>query len=402
MNTLAIDSAFLLRPVSAPRSAAARFTVDGDDGLEAHLTQTCARALSGLRGIIPAGKFEALLLGGGYGRGEGGVLRSEAGDRPYNDIEFYVALKGNRHWNEALYRRPMDVLAQILTHLADVEVEFKITSLKEMGRNPVSMFTYDLLAGHRQLWGDPRCLAPCSLHRRAESIPLAEATRLLFNRCTGLLLAKAQLAQENFTDDAADFVGRNLAKVQLALGDAVLTVAGRYHWSCRERHRRLGKLTGLAVPEFAAVRQHHEIGVEFKLHPTLGGRSRAELAALHEELSGLALRIWLWAETRRLARHYTSARAYAGDAISFFPQTSALRNAVLNLRSAGPRFLRNTRRRWRHPRERAMRALTLLLWEPDALSHPGLRARLQSELNTEAATFDTLLAAYTGLWRRVQ
>src|SRR4051794_37699748 len=72
-----------------------RFTMDGDDALEKHLTRGCEQVLSGVRGLIPAHKLEAVLLGGGYGRGEGGVLRTSEGDRPYNDLEFYVAITGN-------------------------------------------------------------------------------------------------------------------------------------------------------------------------------------------------------------------------------------------------------------------------------------------------------------------
>jgi hypothetical protein len=63
-----------------------RFTLDGDEALERHLAHTCARVLSGIRGLIPPRRLEAVLLGGGYGRGEGGVLRGPGGDRPYNDL----------------------------------------------------------------------------------------------------------------------------------------------------------------------------------------------------------------------------------------------------------------------------------------------------------------------------
>ena len=132
-----------------------RFTLDGDNALEGHLELTCARILSGIRGLIPAPKLEAVLLGGGYGRGEGGVLRGPAGDRPYNDLEFDVAIKGNRHVNAFRYHRRLEVLGEILTHIADVEVEFKITSLVELAARPVSMFSYDLIAGHRLLWSNP-------------------------------------------------------------------------------------------------------------------------------------------------------------------------------------------------------------------------------------------------------
>ena len=103
------------------------------------LVRTCARVASGIQGLISPRRLEAVLLGGGYGRGEGGVLRGPGGDRPYNDLEFYVAIRGNRHLNELRYRRRLEVLGEILTHLADVEVEFKVTSLAELARLPVSM-----------------------------------------------------------------------------------------------------------------------------------------------------------------------------------------------------------------------------------------------------------------------
>src|SRR5687767_13815582 len=71
-----------------------RFTIDGSDSLEKHLAETCKRVAVGVREIIPNGRLDALLLGGGYGRGQGGVLRTDADDKPYNDLEFYVCLNG--------------------------------------------------------------------------------------------------------------------------------------------------------------------------------------------------------------------------------------------------------------------------------------------------------------------
>ncbi|MFA6168933.1 MAG: glycosyltransferase, partial [Gemmatimonadaceae bacterium] len=119
-----------LREADPP--AGARFTLDGDAALERHLALSCARVADGLRALLPDRKLEAVLLGGGYGRGEGGVLRSPAGDRPYNDLDFTVAIQGGRRINALRYQRRLDVFGEILTHQADVEVEFKITSLAEL------------------------------------------------------------------------------------------------------------------------------------------------------------------------------------------------------------------------------------------------------------------------------
>jgi hypothetical protein len=387
--------------IAAPVS---RFTLDGDDALETHLAHTCARVLSGIRGLIPADKLEAVLLGGGYGRGEGGVLRGATDDRPYNDLEFYVAIHGNRHVNEYRYHRRLEVLGEILTHLADVEIEFKITSLAELAARSANMFSYDLVAGHRALWASAAAsgLPGCDHHRDSGRIPTSEATRLLMNRCSGLLFAHTQLEAEPFTPAAADFVRRNLAKVQLACGDAVLTAHGRYDWSCRTRHTRLAELAAAEPgPWLDAVQHHHTAGVAFKLHPNSGGLAREALRTLYDEVSAVARDTWLALESRRLGRTFSTVRTYAEDPGDFSAGTSPLHNFALNFRAAGFRFHSHPSP-WRHPRQRIFRALAVLLWEPAALTDPNLRALLETNLHARVSTAAEGLTAYRALWSRVR
>ena len=146
-------------------------------------------------------------------------------------------MRGPDCLNERRYQAALHSLGERLSSLAGVEVEFKILSLEKLRGSSASMFYYDLVMGHHRLWGAESLLADCAHHCAAERIPLAEATRLLMNRCSGLLFAREQLFREPFPLEAADFVGRNHAKAQLALGDVVLTAHQQYHWSCRERAR---------------------------------------------------------------------------------------------------------------------------------------------------------------------
>jgi hypothetical protein len=381
-----------------------RFTRDGDDALEWHLERTCARIVSGIRGLIPPAKLEAIILGGGYGRGEGGVLRDGKGDRPYNDLEFYVSVRGSRHINEVRYRRRLEVLGEILTHLADVEVEFKITSLAQMAARPVSMFSYDLATGHRLLWGGESVdlLVGWERHHVSENITQEEATRLLMNRCSGLLFARVQLRQEPFTLAASDFVRRNVAKAQLACGDALLTAHGLYHWSCTERHRRLNELAreGHSSWYEAAFRLHAE-GVQFKLHPESGPVPRIELLEKHVEVTAFALKCWLWLESRRLGRTFTSARAYAEADCDKCPGSSLFVNMLLNLRADGFR-LRARPAPWRHPRQRLYHSLALLLWEPEVIDDPAQHGLIEAELNARGAGLNEWVAAYQSLWVRTR
>jgi hypothetical protein len=222
------------------------------------------------------------------------------------------------------------------------------------------------------------------------------------NRCSGLLFARTALKQAPLTPSAAEFARRNVAKARLACGDAVLAARGRYHWSCRERRSRLKSLAlSEPSPWIENVLRHHAAGVEFKLHPEAGEIGREALVACHDEITGVALQCWLWLETRRLGRPFSSARAYAEDAADKCPGSSPFRDFLLNLRADRLRP-RAEPRPWRHPRQRIFRSLALLLWEPAAVADPKMQARIAGELNGRPTAGGDWTSAYQALWRRVR
>ena len=376
-----------------------RFTRDGSTALEAHLARICRRVADEAQKLVPALALEAVVLGGGYGRGQGGVLRTDEGDRPYNDMEFYVFIRGNVLLSEWWYRAAFDELGERLSPESGAHVEFKILSAEKLRRSPVTMFSYDLAAGHKVIFGNEEIFRGCEHHLWNHRIPLHEATRLLFNRCSGLLLAKNFLRAGSLTREQTDFVARNLAKAELAFGDAVLTAFRQYHWSCVERAERLGRLAISESPSWLAdVRRHHARGVEFKLHPACAGAPKAQLEREHAEITRLGLRLWLWVESRRLSRNFLSAREYAQAGEVKCPEIPARRNWLLNLRTFGIGALRD-RRIFRYPRERLFDALCLMLWDGDALDEPALKRRLRHDLQAPTSEWPDLIPAYRNIWQ---
>jgi len=367
-----------------------RFTIDGSDALEAHLAATCEKVLTGVKSLVPTAKLEGIALGGGYGRGEGGVLKTPAGERPYNDLEFFVFIRGNAILAERKFRHPLHELGERLSPEAGLEVEFKVLTLDKLRRSAPSMFYYDLVAGHRWTLGDESLFTGCDQHRDAAKIPLHEATRLLFNRCSGLLYSLERLRRKDFGEAESDFVGRNLAKAQLAFGDVLLAANGQYNWSCRERHARLTKLSAVESLPLADLVRHHATGVEFKLHPTRSTESREVLAARHAELSELGKKLWLWLESKRLGTKFSTPLDYVFSEANLCPETSALRNRLVNFRAFSAGGLACAR----YPRERLFRSLALLLWEQNEFE------KVRSELRTSAADFSGLISAYENLWKR--
>jgi hypothetical protein len=369
----------------------ARFTLNGSDALEHHLANVCQRVLAGLGRIIPAHKLQGLALGGGYGRGEGGVMEALPGDMPYNDLEFYVFVRGHPWLNELRYSKSLNALSAELALRAEVELEFKITSPAKFRRSPPSLFYHDLVMRHRWLLGDDRLFAGCEHHRAAENIPRSEATRLLMNRCSGLLFAREKLGHDGFSAEDADFVCRNVAKTELALGDAALIAFGKYNWSCLERGRRLAELGATEdLPWLEAVRQRHVAGIEFKLRPHRSALAREALQQRFDEVSSLALESWLWLENRRLGCHFRSAADYASSRINKWPGTGNWRNRLANVRVFGPRALLRPCHR-RHPRERILNALVFLLWASAGPANESTR-KIRRELRLSGPT--ALIPAY--------
>jgi hypothetical protein len=376
-----------------------RYTLDGDCKLEAQIAMICDKTRDAILEIVPRNRIDGMLLGGGYGRGEGGVLETDEGQKPYNDLEFYLLLRGNRLLNQASYGKRIHEAAHRLSEQVGIEVEVKLLTLRELEQGPLSMFYHDLFMGHRWVLGTEDLLAGCERLGRAEDIPNFEAARLLMNRVSGLLFSRERLQRTDFTLSDADFVGRNLAKAKLGLGDAILALDRKYHWSCMERHRRLDKSTLLqAMPWYRELLALHEEGVRFKLHPHQSTETREALQHEHESITELAWNVWSYIEQRRLDR-FTSPLEYALSVGNKCPETGPGKNLLVN----GKLFLSTKRfppRLSRYPRERLLNALPLLLWEQDSVRNGIARDFLRRELQTTANDFGGFVQAYEKLWQK--
>ena len=331
--------------------------------LAAKLHGYLAQLAASLGGQAFAGKVAFLLLAGGYGRGEGGVFRASDAAPPelYNDLEFYLVLRDAsaageaRHWCHAESHRGEEA--------AGIEVEFKILTLAELQDASPSIFYYDLLAAHHLVWGDAALVEALPGRLRDPAlIPAHEATRLLFNRGTGLYFCKRQFAGSGERLDSG-FIERNHAKARLALADAVLALNGRHHHSCRVRHERLAEPLARTPPNWSQLVAWHEGAVEFKLHPRHEHPPHEILIQRQNELTAAWTLVFLWLESIRLGQAFRTVEDYAASKRRLFPEFPPMRNWLLHLRDRLRRG-RPPRGWFDYPRAALQRALTLLL-QPD-------------------------------------
>ncbi len=108
----------------------------------------------------------------------------------------------------------------------------------------------------------------------------------------------------------------------------------------------------------------------------------------------MELRVWLWLENRRLGCDFRSATDYALSRINKWPLTRSWRNRLSNIRVFGPRALLL---HGRHPREKILNALVLLLWVRTEAA-PGFARTVRRELLWSEPS--ALIPAYRKRWGR--
>ena len=297
---------------------------------------------------------EAIVLGGGYGRGEGGIATgSEGAPAFFNDLDYFIFTAGPD--DPALLRALREWEQQESSRLG-IDVEGKYLRRSALSQTAGSMMFYDLVAAHTIVAGPEDFFEPYRALANPASIEAVEATRLLWNRGSGLLFARADLAEGG---DLA-VVHRNQAKAKLALGDALLARRGKYCAYARDRQAVLCAEADID-PRIVAL---HQAGVHFKLSPTPTPPVET-LMATQAELTALWLACFLEVESARLSGQFATPSAYARHPGRLFPGNSRCRNLLLSLRDQLRRG-GTLRPRSDYPRGALQRALVLLLEaEPD-------------------------------------
>jgi hypothetical protein len=250
---------------------------------------------------------EGLVLGGGYGRGEGGVVVVDGVERPYNDFDLFLFVKPRVRMREVALDRVLQPHALRLGIHVDVSRPIRLAEVADW---PPALIWMDLLEGHTVLAGPPdllACRAPAWLGR---PLPSVEALRLLLNRGAGLMWAMRVVRQAEAPPDP-DFVRRNAYKAALALGDALLILHGRYRSRCEGRD---AVFEGLAddLPDVRAldVAGYHREGLAFKFRPDLAPRAAWTKPDL-EALCRAYIRVFLAVESRRHGIRLADPRSYA-------------------------------------------------------------------------------------------
>jgi hypothetical protein len=221
-------------PVAASGRARSRsrWFVSADPAVDTLVASQLQRSVMAIRERAPSAT--AVVLAGGFGRGEGTPAGVGALARPSNDYDIVVlGIDGPE-------------VAGLGDDLArEFRMDFvDISGGRSLDRGPVSRLgDFDLRYGSQVLWGDPTIVERLGAFAPAE-LDLVEAVFLVGNRMGGMLLG---LTGEHATPgDEAAYRSRQTSKLLIAIADAWLIVTGDYSVSYAVRRQRFADLARAA------------------------------------------------------------------------------------------------------------------------------------------------------------
>ncbi len=268
----------------------------------------------------------AVLLVGGFGRGEGTIVQDTEGYRPINDYDMIIVVPNRKKLPAQLLEALPEFGEQLNRKVMVKQVDLAILDARFLALPTPSVGRYEIKHGHMIVYGR----LPYKIRSfPAHWLPLFEGTRYYRNRAGGLLIARLLLDGKGVFDDdqRGELAWLEISKAILTLGDGYLISAHLYHYSYAERKRRL---LSLSIPE--TIRELYTKGIDYKLSPPDWSWDLEALEKRWTQIVAMYLQVFLEFESKRYGRPFADLRDYG--------------NTVMAQGNSGWRFLARLRGLW--------------------------------------------------------
>ncbi len=343
------------------RGVQASYTFDGNQKVEARMAMDQSIIAAYVEDAIPESRFEALVLMGGYGRGEGGYCLKDGQPSPYNDYDYFIIVKNMSRKAARALQQELQDMAHRLSVIVGVEVDFAVLCSEGLADAPFSLMNAEMKWGHRVIAGNQRVLAAMP-DMPFDKLALGEFTRLMNNRGALLLMNARMLgSRKGMGSQQREIFFKYLFKAILACGDAYLAIASAYHPSYAEKRKRLPTIS---IPPGRSFIKLYKLAVEQKFYPDPSLFKNGNLESWQTKVTACWLTAFSKLEAHRTCRQIGNWEDYAQTSLpkGQLEASQVLRNFVITLRDFG---LRHTLRYlgWalRYPRDRVISVLPLLL-----------------------------------------
>jgi hypothetical protein len=235
------------------------FTIHRDNRINARVERDLALIRDAL--LERFHNITALILVGGFGRGEGSVLVDAAGNiSPINDYDVLVVHRG------PIDRQALAQQRQALAQRVGIWL-FDLLPLEEtrIPKLPLTQLHYDSVAGRYLFYGDPQIMDLWPRWQASE-LPWAEGKKILFNRFVSILEAyRDDFLHRPLEATEAFKLANQTSKGILACCDALLILESHYEHLYQKRVQEFTKV----YPERKAAVALVQRACDFKLRPAL-------------------------------------------------------------------------------------------------------------------------------------
>lgn len=278
-----------------------RFTVKGTEKVETKINEMLQQIAAEFSRHLAAEEYKAVILLGGYGRGEGGVLTEDGVEKPHNNFDLLLIHTQDVSEKIITLRKQLEVLSGKL----EIGIDLGTIAASKLKRAQCRVMWYDMRFGHKVILGDKNFVR--SLRQfQLKNIPAWDVRNLMVNRGT-LMIINDLLLDENKLDRAQKkLIIKHIVKAVIGYGDALLYFLGDYSWSYVEKQQRMRKQNQVDQD----VKQLYEEAMEFRFQPDYAEFLQKNLLSYTEILREKFAQIFLNCESMRLGKEIKSWREY--------------------------------------------------------------------------------------------
>ena len=308
------------------------FTKEGSEYFNKEVGQIISTFAEEVRTAV-GGNFRALVLGGGYGRGEGACVTRNGRESLYNDLDLFLITGESMDLTDEIKH-----IAHRYEKILGIDVDIgKPIPLKDFRNLPHQLMWQDLIAGHMVLAGKEELITANTPTWYGKTLPRGEALRLMLNRGSGLLQAIIEAHKMNTQTEYQlpdnDFIRRNYYKCLLAFGDCLLITYENYPVPMQDKASTLETMAiGLEEETKKEVLRLFKLAVIFKQSPDFSVLSadQPDMTTLMHTAS-LWITLLLLMETVRTGKTWKNASAYAADSFIREPEQHKGRMLIRNI-----------------------------------------------------------------------
>lgn len=285
-----------------------RLTLYGNTKLEVKLESLLDKISEYFKEKFSTEETQALLLIGGYGRGEGGVLNDKGVEKAHNNFDIIYVYK------KKINKKKIEDINKSMQELGleyEIGIDIFATSKAKLLELNGLVISYDMRFGHKLLYGDDSFLkahTPYSL----ENINALDIRQLLVNRGTLLLINRLLLQKDQLNKAEKKTIIKHNVKAIIGFGDALLFFHKKYHWSYLQKQKNMASLKGIDK-EFQLL---YEEAIKFRFYPQYDLLLCTNLRSYHSRLTSILEGVHLQCERKYLQNTHLQWKDYLSTALN--------------------------------------------------------------------------------------